>query len=516
MRYAVGRWLGALRAGLTALVWILIASTSATAQTAGAFEGIFSVIWGDPRPGGLIGATLYNLTLADGRVVPVQVDPSQRNAAVGAFGKRVAIQGRMTQNAAGADSIVADSIEITEPAKQSLEPNAATVKRALYILVKYKGDTQTPHSPGFFKALTNPKAGNASLKIPATINGFYDKTSWGKLQWLAHVAGVGGLNATQWFTLPKAKTGYANCGFSDVCANLTLLFTDAMTLAKNAGVNLTTYDNINVVVNNDLDCCAWGGGATFEGKFYGATWEPPWGQETSTYVHEFGHSLGLPHSGWVYSAYDSPWDEMSTGSPAQSIVCGTYKSANNANAVRNINCTEPGGGYITAHKNFLGWIPPANQIKISDIGTRVVNLASNTIALGANTKMVKICLAGKPCDAQTNAQYLTVEARFKNAQYDKGLPSEGVIIHDVKMNRAPIGGTCFFNSSSGWAVPIDSTKNDYDSVNCGPGNRTYPNYGLFNAQFGVGKTYNNAALGVKVEVLSKTTTVFRVRITKTK
>ena len=67
-----------------------------------------------------------------------------------------------------------------------------------------------------------------------------------------------------------------------------------MTLASNAGVNLSVYDNINLVLNNDLDCCAWGGGSTFNAKSYGVTWEPPWGQEAAVYVHEMGHSLGLP------------------------------------------------------------------------------------------------------------------------------------------------------------------------------------------------------------------------------
>jgi hypothetical protein len=36
-----------------------------------------------------------------------------------------------------------------------------------------------------------PPAGSTT---PATINGFFNKTSWGKLRWRAHVAGRGGLN----------------------------------------------------------------------------------------------------------------------------------------------------------------------------------------------------------------------------------------------------------------------------------------------------------------------------------
>ena len=50
-----------------------------------------------------------------------------------------------------------------------------------------------------------------ALGLPATINGFFAKTSWNRLQWKADVAGKGGLNPTAWFTLPKTKAQYAPC-----------------------------------------------------------------------------------------------------------------------------------------------------------------------------------------------------------------------------------------------------------------------------------------------------------------
>ena len=128
---------------------------------------------------------------------------------------------------------------------------------------------------------------------------------------------------------------------------------------------MAAYDTINFVLNNDLDCCAWGGGFTFNSKFYHATWEPPWAQHAETYVHELGHSLGLPHSGWKYYTYDLPWDIMSMHNGINGMLCGSYKSANSGNTTRNITCPEPGSGYIVAHKDFLGWIPAANQVLIN-------------------------------------------------------------------------------------------------------------------------------------------------------
>jgi hypothetical protein len=352
---------------------------------------------------------------------------------------------------------------------------------------------------------------------PGTINGFFFATSYGNLQWSADVAGVGGLNPTRWFTLPKTKLEYANCGWSGVCADLDGIATAGMTLAKNAGVDLTVYSNINFVINDDLDCCAWGGSTVFAGKVYGATWEPPWSQEAGTYVHELGHSIGLPHSGWVYYAYDSPWDMMSGGSSAKTVQCGTYRSANSA-AVEGISCTRPGGGYLASYKDVLGWIPAANQVVINAIGTKTVTLSAGATALGATIKMIKICLASAPCTG-ANAHYLTVEARINSYDYDKGLPGSGVIIHDFRKNRGPISGPCFFNDSSGWAVPIDRTRNDWrGSPNCDAGGRVYPNYALFNAQYLAGGTaYSNATWGVTVQVLSHpAASTFSVRVTRTK
>lgn len=488
-----------LAAGLFAL-----GATSALAQAATRFEGTLNVVWGDPRDGRPGGEMRYSVTLPDGSVYPLSVAPGQQGAALQAFGKHVVIRGNLTTDAHGDKAIAAERIDAA--AGSPAQRGAVETRRVLFILLKFQGDNQEPHDKGFYLALTNPKKPNAGEHIPATINGFFDKTSWGNLQWKA--------DATDWMALPHAKTFYANCGWDSSCANLGTLSRDAFNLAVGAGIDVSQYDNINFVLNNDLDCCAWGGSTSFNGKSFGATWEPPWGQEAGTYSHEFGHSIGLPHSGWTYYAYDSPWDIMSKRTASQQVLCATYFSAND-NANRNVNCTEPGDGYIAGHKDYLGWLPAANQVVIDGPMTKKVTLEADALPLKDGIKMIKICLSGASCSG-SSAHYLTVEARIGGKLYDNGLTGDGVIIQDFQVNRGAIGGGCYFNSQSGFAVPIDATPGDWDGVNCDSDGRVWPDYALGNAEWLPGQTYTSSALHVSVAVKKKKgSKAYQVTVTRT-
>jgi hypothetical protein len=224
-----------------------------------------------------------------------------------------------------------------------------------------------------------------------------------------------------------------------------------------------------------------------------------------------GHSIGLVHSGWVYYAYDSPWDVMSGGQHINAVACGSYNSANDSGGVKNLSCAEPGGGYIAPHKDLLGWIPPANAV-ITDTQTGGTwTIDGGALPLAAPLKLIKVCLPGL-C-GNPDAPYLTVEAKVKGlgatSQYDNGIPGEGVIIHDVLVGRSPISGPCFGNSESGWAVPIDATSGDYNITNCSYS----PGTALFNAQWTPGHTYTDNQFGVSIAVLSRAGSSFSVSVT---
>lgn len=508
-----------LAAALLALAFAGIAVPPAAAQApASSLEGVLDVVWADPHPGAAAGRTRFRLALADGRRLALDMAPEIRTTALQFAGRPVVVRGRTSEAAGRRASVAVEAIEIDARAPAVTRPPTPTVRRVLFVLLRYKGDTQQPHTAAFYEALTDPKTPNGRLAIPATINGYYDRVSWGRLQWSADVVGKGGLRPTDWLTLPGTKADYADCGWDGDCADSDAIAADGLTLVARLGIDVTAYDDIGFVLNNDMDCCALGGTYTHAGKTYGATWEPPWGQETGVYIHEFGHAIGLPHSGWVYFAYDNPWDDMSEGTASKKLACGSYRSANSGGEVTPLTCTEPGSGFIAMHKQWMGWLPAANIAVVDRASTRTVALEADALPLGAAAKMIRICLPGHPCTG-SKARYLTVEARTRVALYSKGLPGDGVIIHDVRMDRAPIGGTdeCFFNDESGWAVTIDATPGDWrPAPNCDAGGRSKPNYALYNAQFGVGKTYRNLAAGVKVEVLAKTATGYSVRVTRSK
>ena len=499
------------------------APQAAQAVQADAFEGTLSVVWADPRPGQPgPGETLFSLDLPDGRQLALDLT-GREHEALRHFGRQVRVRGRMatrpatTPRGAAQQGIVVDTIEAAPRGAAAMpaasEPEAAVLggRRVLFLLVKFADDTNVPHAPAFFTDLTNPDTPTVA-GIPATLNGFFKKTSGNQFSWIGDVGGAGGIGAPQgWITLPGSKATYANCGFGSTCANINLLTTDAVNAAHAQGISFAAYDNLNIVLSNDLDCCAYGGGRTIDGKFMGVTWEPPWGQETRVYAHEMGHSLGLPHSGWVYFAYDSPWDVMSDYSDLVVLNCGSYFSRND-NTTRNLGCREPGNGYISPYKDVLGWIPAGNQVTTNTTSNTTVTIEGASLTLGSGVKMVKVCLPGFSCTGTgSSTRYFTIEARVKNGGattlYDNGIPNEGVIIHDVYFGRGPIGGglPCFFNSQSGWAVPVDATPGDYSASSCS-------GTGLRNAQFGVGGVYTNSTYGFRVSVVNRVGNNFVVNV----
>lgn len=265
--------------------WALVAGAAGPTAAVAAdttVEGTLLVRWSDPMPGarGSQEGPEFRLATADGKSFVLDVSAAAQARAFTAFGQRVAVRGR-TSDTAQAEAmrvggrpapvkLTVDDFTSLEPEAAQIEagtaagpdaPAAATTKRLLVVLLRYKDEIHDPHAPSFYSALINPLSGNSALAIPATVNGHYDKVAWGRTGFKADIAGKGGLGAPQgWFILPSSRATYG----SDIDA----IAEDGMALVKAAGIDASVYDSLSFVTSNDFSGSAKGGNYVYGGKTF--------------------------------------------------------------------------------------------------------------------------------------------------------------------------------------------------------------------------------------------------------
>jgi hypothetical protein len=227
---------------------------------------------------------------------------------------------------------------------------------------------------------------------------------------------IAGSVVVGWYNLPRPRSYYVydqnNDGFADLDVQRAR---DDCTAAADADVFFPQFVGVNLMFNQILDCCAWGGSTTMtrdgQRKVYRITWEPPWGYANQDVIaHEMGHGFGLPHSSGPYNAtYDSNWDVMSGGG----------------------ECTPPDVTYgcigvhtISFHKDLLGWIPPERKYVATPGSSQTIILERLRRLSSANYLMAQIPIGG------STTQFYTVEAR-RAVGYDKQIPHGAIVIHKV-------------------------------------------------------------------------------------
>jgi M6 family metalloprotease-like protein len=225
---------------------------------------------------------------------------------------------------------------------------------------------------------------------------------------------VSGSRAVGWYTLPQPYAAYVRDGNLD----FELALNDCTALADN-DVNFPDYTGINLVFNDSLGCCAWGGGGmvTRDGveRIYGVTWMPPWGWQNHTvFGHEMGHGLGLPHSRGNEQTYRNLWDVMSDL---------WYNCAAATDAT--LGCL--GQHTIAYHKDKLGWIPASARYTLAPGATASVHLDKLERPAAGHQHMAVIPIHG------SLSHFYTVEVR-RRYSFDTRLPGAGVVIHEINTN----------------------------------------------------------------------------------
>jgi hypothetical protein len=340
--------------------------------------------------------------------------------------RRVTVTGRRSTAPAAPGATHASAIEVEDlqadegVASGSAQSAVVGPQPWLTVLCRFADSTAvTPRPKSYFHGLM----GSASPGL----DHYWNEVSYGRIDLTGSV--VAG-----WYNLPRPRSYYVYAtgagGVERVDFQRTI---EDCAGAAADDVHLPDFVGINLVFNEALDCCSWGGGATLshagQPRHYRVTWLPPWAySQQSIVAHEMGHGFGLPHSSGPYtSAYDSDWDPMSGGG-----VCPPGDPVYGCVAVHT----------IAHHKGLLGWIPPSRTFTPSPGIDGTIVLERLGKPTGAGYLMAQVPIPG------AFAEYYSLETRLFTG-YDARAPGQAVLIHRVDPARGDRAARVVDGSNNG-------------------------------------------------------------------
>ena len=458
---------------LFSLAVFLLFSPALAAQEV--LVGELNAIYGDPQPGSAGPAvSILTLTEENGNITEVYVSDELKKAAGGFF----AWNGKLVQVTLRSKDALIPGLKLREGTRQAaamtlLEGTSSWSNGGnritgshpwVSILCKFSDVAAEPEDLAYFQGMyANLQGGQ---------DHYWREVSYGNID-------VVGSTAVDWVDLPREHTFYAPTPGSGTSARLGTLFEDCTEAAdpfvdySNGGTG--GFSGINMMFNDLLDCCAWGGGrfAVLDGvsKSWRTTWNPPWSFANNAVIsHEMGHGFGLPHANnWDNDGnpYDSPWDVMSAATGGHTVNDPTY-----GNLGTHINMY---------HKLQLEWIAPARQITVEEGESMTVTIDAAALASTSNYFVAILPQTG------TN-RYYTIEVRKRMGGYDGDLPGNAVIIHEVVPGRG----------EPSWAYDAATPPANFGN-----------NEGTM---FRVGETFEDAGEEIVVNILSETTNGFLIEI----
>lgn len=446
------------------LALVLLAAV-APAQ-AEVLQGRLELRWGDGAPG-MTSADRFTVSLVTDDGVRHPLDPEQaRRAAVDLYAlanRRVAMEFEADN---GAASRIAALVPVDDlVAGLPLENATIGTTPWITIMCKFSDVAAEPKTQAFFEA----QYGNGQGQLDQ----YWREVSYNKVN-------LAGSHASGWFTLPQPRSFYVTGSGSDAKANLDALFNDC-TAAADPTVNFAAVpggvQGINMMFNDALDCCAWGGGksASLDGvnKGWSTTWNPPFAyRDISPLTHEMGHGYGLPHannSDGDSNPYDNPWDVMSDA------YSNATRDATYGLVAKHVNIY---------HRDRLGWVDAARKVTVQAGSYRTgISLDRASLIGSTQTQMIVVRVPGQP-----SSKYYTVEARKRTGYYEGNLAGDAVIIHSIDTSR---GEPSWSVDAS---VPPANTANNEGSM------------------FKPGETWSAPGNAFRIRVLAPTAQGFRVSV----
>jgi len=450
------------------VVLLVLSVAVASMQDVVTLTGWFNVIYGDPAPdSGQEGVMLVLLQDANGNTI---AHLNADYATILEYNReQVQVTGQFLDGGLLSEKQIEGSPELQITSIQSVgsdlfEEVVTGSQPWVNILCKFSDIATIPKSPSAINEFF-------STNYPG-LDHYWRAISYNMINL------TGSVTSSQWYTLPQPRSFYV-----DINGNPNLdLIANHCTAAADAEIFYPPFVGINIMLNSDIGCCAWGGSSfiTLDGvsKNYRMTWDPPWAQSHDVLSHEMGHGFGFPHSSGPadnppagLSIYVSSWDVMSNAG-------GTCVNTN-----ANLGCI--GQGVLASYITEDGWIP-ANRIAVVNMGvdtTITIDRLQQPIN-STGTLWARIPIGG------SSNQYYTVEVRDVSSGYDVNIPAHAVVIHKVNLN---------LTGNTGPALVVDAADGN-DNVN-DAGARWLP-----------GETYTDSAENITIDVLSQTGSSFNVRI----
>ncbi len=447
------------------------ATLPSPADGATVLSGWLQTIYGDPLPG-TAAEPRYLTVLQDDQGTIIAQLVMDDSAARELTGQRVQVVGEsgapMTAQAVSPLVIVVQSIQAISPQRDpqtdELSDTAAYLGGSqpwLNLPCQFAGNTNTPQTIAHYDSMLSPT-------YPG-LDHFWRQISYNNINL------TGSTTAPQWYMLPQPLAYYSH----DNVVEFDKVVQDC-TAAADADIFYPNFVGINLMLNDAMDCCAYGGGAVLtrdgQTRSYRVTWLPPGGQTFDIVAHEMGHAFGFPHSSGPSSnppsgadIYVSKWDLMSVTSGTCAAQGGSF------------GCLSP--GTIAYHLDLDGWIPTLQRRLVLIGEDKTITLEQLRLPQSTSNALVAKILIGN-----SNHRFYTVEAR-RLVGYDQNVPGAAVIIHEVDTARSGNGGH---------AMVVDGDSN-LDVNDAG-------------AMWTPGETFTDAVNNISVQVLSAGATSFTVRI----